>query len=257
MANVSRNEFGTPLLNDLFEKGQMLAQYELISYVNADIILMGDFTKAIQRVKDWRKQFLLTGIRRNVDISGLLDFSQPEWEKSFRRIVHKKGKLLTKEKFIGFDYFVFTRNFFRDIPPFAVGRGLFDVWLLWRAKTQRVPIVDATAVVMAVHQNHDYSHIKGMKEGAGLWEALEGKEAQKNVELAGPTAKLLDTNYRLTNRGVRFDLGGHFRFRERSISIWFFLLWLSGPFRRVFGLRTANLQKLKILFAPRRSGELL
>jgi hypothetical protein len=80
----------------------------------------------------------------------------------------------------GIDYFVFRRGLWREIPPFAVGRTMWDNWLIYSARARRVPVVDATASVMAVHQNHDYSH------DAGGWQGVwKGPEAERNMALAG------------------------------------------------------------------------
>src|ERR1700686_3381548 len=43
---VARNEFGTPLLGDLFRKAEQQASSPLLGYVNADIILTNDFISA-------------------------------------------------------------------------------------------------------------------------------------------------------------------------------------------------------------------
>src|SRR5467141_3820646 len=51
---VERNEFGTPLVNDMFEKAQNLGSHELCCFVNSDIILMNDFMEAAQRVAGWK-----------------------------------------------------------------------------------------------------------------------------------------------------------------------------------------------------------
>src|SRR5712691_9090902 len=37
------NEYGTPLLSDLFAKAHALASHDILCYVNADIMLLGDF----------------------------------------------------------------------------------------------------------------------------------------------------------------------------------------------------------------------
>ena len=50
---VAVNEYGTPLLNDLFEKAEKLARYELLCYVNCDIILMDDFIQAVPIVMNF------------------------------------------------------------------------------------------------------------------------------------------------------------------------------------------------------------
>ena len=42
---VARNEFGTPLLDDLFRQAEQHASTPLLGYVNGDIILTDDFTR--------------------------------------------------------------------------------------------------------------------------------------------------------------------------------------------------------------------
>ncbi|UBF28445.1 hypothetical protein K9N68_11555 [Kovacikia minuta CCNUW1] len=64
---VERNEFGTPLLSSLFELAQKTGKGPLFAYVNSDIILMGDFLQAVQRVPFQR--FMLTGQRWNLDLA--------------------------------------------------------------------------------------------------------------------------------------------------------------------------------------------
>src|SRR5207244_10609033 len=47
VSQVARNEFGTPLLNDLFQKAEQLASHQTLCYVNADILLLDDFSEAV------------------------------------------------------------------------------------------------------------------------------------------------------------------------------------------------------------------
>src|SRR5574341_1443728 len=68
---IARNEYGTPLLSDIFEKAQLLAGDGVLCYVNADIILMGDFPKALGRIR-WSR-FLIIGQRWDLDVVDLLD----------------------------------------------------------------------------------------------------------------------------------------------------------------------------------------
>ena len=49
---IKRNEFGTPLISDAFSKAKEIAKYKKLAYVNSDIILINDFTKAIEKIKD-------------------------------------------------------------------------------------------------------------------------------------------------------------------------------------------------------------
>jgi len=98
-----------------------------------------------------------------------------------------------------------SKGLYGAIPPFALGRAAFDNWLVWRARTVRAIVVDATPVVTAVHQQHDYSHVPGGR----IW-AYEGVEAKRNLALGGGWAHhrtLRDAHYTLTQRAFPRKLG--------------------------------------------------
>ncbi len=193
---VERNEYGTPLVSSVFNIAQDNANYEIMCYVNADIILMSDFIKAVQRVT--KSRFLMVGQRWDVELAKLIDFRDPQWETWLHRYVTERGKLHAKS---GIDYFVFPRGLYRDIPPFALGRTAWDNWLIYYARSLRVPVIDTTGVIMAIHQNHDYSHhLDGM---AGIW---KGPEAKNNLKLAGGIRYLFsldDATHILTRDGLK------------------------------------------------------
>jgi hypothetical protein len=171
------NEHGTPLMSSLFNAAQEMASNEVVCYVNADILLMGDFMEAVQRVAALERPSLMVGRRWGLDVDELWDFSQPGWEVALRERCLSSGRLVSWD---AIDYFVFPRGLFADMPSFALARTAWDNWLIYRARFLRMPVIDSTRVVMAVHQNHDYSHHSGGLEG--VW---KGPEARRNVELAG------------------------------------------------------------------------
>jgi hypothetical protein len=85
------------------------------------------------------------------------------------------------------DYYVFSRGLGRDLLPLAIGRVGWDNWLIWHARSQGAAVVDATQVITAVHQDHDYSHHPGGAEA--VW---RGEEAKRNRALIGDWYRLLD-----------------------------------------------------------------
>ena len=195
--DIARNEYGTPLVNDVFEKAQRLATHDTICYVNADIILLSDFMIALEQVVDRYRRFLMVGQRWDVDIKEHLYFG-PNWEEQIRTMVAQNGQLHRKT---GIDYFAFSRGLFGRIPAFAIGRTLWDNWLLYRARTMGAPLIDGTKVVTAVHQNHGWSHVKSGKQSA-----KSGPEAMRNRELLGDYRRVLNfhgANRILTTQGLR------------------------------------------------------
>lgn len=172
---------GAPLLDSLFGAVEEIASGDVLAYVNADIILMSDFAMAAERVSTARRAFLMVGQRTDLDIAERLGFGEG-WELRLRERAAREGALQSHR---AIDYFVYSPGLWGEIPPLAVGRASFDNWLLRRARDLRVPVVDATPVVTAVHQNHHYDHVAG-----GAAEVYSGAEADRNMALAGGASKL-------------------------------------------------------------------
>jgi hypothetical protein len=176
--DVACTEFGTPLLDDIFRKAAQLGKHDLLCYANADIILLGDFARALRTVAGRHDLFVLTGQRTNLDLEHKLDFGEG-WESSLLREARERGELYSP---LGMDYFAFRRGMWTDIPGFAVGRAAWDNWMIWSAKNMGAVVVDATPSVVAIHSNHSYAHLS--TRGGQDW-AWNGPEASRNRELAG------------------------------------------------------------------------
>ena len=196
IADVACNEYGTPLISSMFRIAQDIANYPIMCYINSDIILMSDFLPAICQIK-WRS-FLIIGQRWDIDLKDALDFSNQLWEKNLRGCLTKGATL---HGIGGLDYFIFPRGMYSDIPPFAVGRPKWDNWMVYQARLLKVPVIDATKAITAVHQNHDYP--KHLKKENGDW---KGPEAAQNIKLAGEGENGFDTNnatWILTQQGLK------------------------------------------------------
>jgi hypothetical protein len=240
---VERNEFGTVLVNDMFARVQATARHDVLCYANCDIILMADFYRATSQTRARYPQFLMVGRRWDTDITEPIDFSSENWEGRVRQ--HALAARCQRDQW-WMDYFAFSRGFFGpDMPPFAIGRTSWDNWLAWKG-CDSGRLVDASASVIAVHQNHDYGHHpQGHK---GVW---KGEEARHNFELAGGEVHL-----RSTADATLFLRDG--RFKERPVwlpiwhsllgftrplrlPIWYSLLGFTRPLRHALGLRSKRM----------------
>ena len=193
---VACNEYGTPLVSDVFKGAMDAAGDGILAYVNADIVLTSDFVEAVHRVHQQLKSFLIVGQRWDLDVREPLHFTG-DWEEDLRGRIGTEGQLHPPT---GMDYFVFTRGIWGDIPPFAVGRTVWDNWLVYGARVRDVPVIDATQSITCIHQNHDYSHIPN---GTGAW---EGPEARANLALARGWDHVFtveDANWILTPEGLK------------------------------------------------------
>jgi len=174
---VKRNEFGTPLLDDLFRQAEQHASTPLLGYVNGDIILTNDFCDALVRVRAKYERFMMVGRRWDLDWDQPLDVSQAGWAESMRERalaanVQRPGNYI--------DYFVYSRGLCDGLLPLAIGRFSWDNYLLWRARSRGAELVDVSPAVVAIHQNHDYSH-----HPKGKSEVREGPERKRNREMVG------------------------------------------------------------------------
>jgi len=187
--DIEKNEWGTPLLNSAFHLAQKLAKNDILVYVNSDIILMSDSIAAVQKIEE--PQFLMCSRRWDLDIGEEINFNNPDWEENLRKELAKKGNL---HGFAAIDQVVFPRNLLCGLPPFAVGRPGWDNWLIYHARSLKIPVIDTTEAITIVHQNHkSIYHPKG-------------EEAIKNIKAAGGFSNMLtlrDADWILTPEGLR------------------------------------------------------
>jgi hypothetical protein len=210
IAQVARTEYGAPRVDDLFMQAEKHSTQPLIGYINADIIVGRNFLDAVRALAAIERPFLAVGRRWDLEVVDSIDYSDPVWEEKLRSRVNASGSLHAET---GIDYFIYPRGFWGKIPPFAIGRTMWDNWLILDARRRGAIVIDATHGVWAVHQNHGYNH---HPQGAeGVW---KGPEAAENERLAGGSYRLfsiLDATHRLTeDRIERFDDPTH-RQRER------------------------------------------
>jgi len=192
---VARDEFGTPVLDDLFERAQAAASCRVCVYINADIIVMDDFTLAVEAAAERFGQFLLIGRRWDFDIFEELDFDAVQWQQRLAEGIIGGGRYHAPT---GIDYFAFTKGLWPEIPPLLLGRCAWDNWLVRDAMVSGRPVVDASDSVIVVHQNHGFSHIPGGKVGR-----IFDEQVQRNLALTGN-----DTTFGYTSHAPWVYRGG-------------------------------------------------
>jgi len=197
VADIEKTELGTPILSSAINSAKQIAKGHILIYLNADIILTSDVISAIKLVKD--QLFLIGGQRWDMDITEEISFNNIGWETELKEKAHKVGKLHGPK---GMDYIIFPRNFpdIIKMPAFAVGRPGWDNWLIYKTRFLKIPMIDATSAITAIHQNHDYSHSAFGKKGR-----VSGPEFRKNINLAGGFINMMtlrDSNWILTKDGL-------------------------------------------------------
>jgi hypothetical protein len=175
LPQVTRNALGTPLVSSIFTKAHQISSSPLLAYVNADILLTPQMVNVASQIYCQLKEFIIIGQRYDLNLQQPLDFS-PSWDISLLADVQSHGRLHPPA---GSDYFIFPRTCFTDLPNFAIGRAGWDNWMIYHARTQHLPVVDATSAIPVIHQDHDYSHLPNGQPHYRL------PESSENLRLAG------------------------------------------------------------------------
>lgn len=196
LPEVARNDLGTPLVSSIFTLARQACTSPMLAYVNADIMLFPDFVDAAKRVSEQLERFLVIGQRWDLEVRQVMDFSSG-WDQRLKSEVEIHGHLHAPA---GSDFFLFPRALPIEIPDFAIGRAGWDNWMIYHARREGWPIVDATPSLLVVHQDHDYSHLPGGKPH------YDQAESRQNEALAGGAANLymvLDSDKQLIDGKVR------------------------------------------------------
>jgi hypothetical protein len=242
---VHRHKKGPKYLDYIFDRAQEIARYDVICYVNCDIILMFDFGRAVKRVSRRWSQFLMVGRRWDTNVTSPLDLTDCNWEKSLQHLARRQGRLRSAT---WIDYFVFSRGLYHHkVPPFVIGRTWWDPWMVWSAMSSRAAVVDASRVVMAIHQNHDYSHHPQGYKGVS-----QDDLARRNQQLFGAWTHWQTTdsaNYVLTAQGLRrryyrrWLVPVRLHLRYYASMFWFGILDFTRPVRKRLGIRNVRSAK--------------
>ena len=196
---VERTPRGTPRVDSVFAAAHgLVANGELLCYVNADLVLLDDFVRI---ASVGLERFLVGGRRLDVPLHGELSF-EPGWQRRVRASARRHGRLAPSW---GSDYFAFRADgTFASPPPFALGRAGWDNWMFGKARLEGIPVVDATRALTVLHPVHAYGHV------AGSGPRWEGPETEANRELARAAipddhrgSHLWDATHVLGRRGAR------------------------------------------------------
>lgn len=208
LPDVDRNEFSTPLLSSVFSAAKDNSRSPVMVFCNCDMILFEDFVHAVGRLYDHPKlsKFLAIGRRTDLVVHDQVDFDSELEIRKLRLRACRRGRAAS---IVCKDFFAFPREWFPELPDFAIGRGNWDNWMVKQAKREEVPVVSVSDCVLAVHQVHDYTHHQGNRFNA----YLSGPEARQNQRLAGGRHLLSGST-----SDLRIDAAGRL-YRNRTASV--------------------------------------
>lgn len=237
IVELKYNSYGTPLLNHAFSKVNELAKNDILCFINSDIILLPDFFEHIPSINF--KKYLLLGHRWNLDIDSYINFDDDLWYMKFLEMALKTNDSSEQS---GSDYFVFKKNSLKNMPPFAVGRPVWDNWMIYYFRKKGYPVINASETINIIHQNHNYQHVKS-GSGHDYW----GEEAEENIRLTG-----IKNSFYPTLRECSHIMANGKTIKKEELAH-----FLARPlyFKTLFPLRYKWLQTM--LFIKRRLGRII
>jgi hypothetical protein len=223
----SNDPSGPALLDGIFEEASTLSRHRLLCYCNSDIILVPEFMERIKTLVLMKHSFVAVSQRVDVKIDFAVDLSDRLSVEKLQEAIRTNGKLHPP---LGSDVFVFPKGQYsrQNMPPLVVGRGGWDLWMVYDARNRFNRLIDLTGPSSAViHQDHPFAY------------QAENPAHQVNYQFLPPkemyTFVLSYCNYRWTKNGIvpmavkskdRKRIRWEMRFAKRGPSYWrWWTLW--------------------------------
>ena len=200
--DVKCSKNGVPFLSDLFQKANLIASFDILLFINSDIVLPEKILGAIKIANNTFSNFLLVGYRWDLEVKKIINFKKTATSSAFWKISESKSR---KDSPAAIDYFIFRRNALKKIPDFVIGRPGYDNWLIWYARRHFIPVIDISEEVKAIHQSHHYN-FHNLKNNPKVFDRNKipiEEDGLKNLRLHGKKVlNLLDADYFILNGKV-------------------------------------------------------
>ncbi len=226
-----------PRVDRVLAYGSTYGRHDTQVYVNGDILLFPDFVRALAAVGFSR--FLMVGQRWDARIDEALAFASGE-SAALQATLLQRARL---HDIGGMDYFAYRRGSVPALPPLYLGAAGWDNTVVFLARRAHVPVVDASADVRAIHQDHDY-----VRQPDGEPVAYAGAAAAANratLRSAMESFNTTDASYCLTGGRLRPALASSRHAWRYVLTVPILRGWPAGV-QRVFRLAAAALRRLAI-----------
>jgi hypothetical protein len=237
-----------PYVDVMFARAQEIARHNFLCFSNCDIIFLQDFREAFRKATMWRERFLLVSRRWDIDIRELIDFTGPNWAGDLRRLALTSG---VQRDGYWIDFFLFRKGLFLDMPSLMVGYCYWDNWMIWKACSMGIPVLDATSFMVPVHQNHGYSaesqRIKGASTDArSMWNLQSIGDKTHFLQIDAATHRMARNGWIhrrvLRNNSRKAMEAKRFLTYKLWLPVWHFLLAVTRPMRNMLGLTSKRLR---------------
>lgn len=186
---LKRTEYGTPIISEVFNDVHKITNpADILVYINTDILFSKDgaFIETIRSCDKCFSGYLAITGRSHCEYTEEL-ITEEDWQDHYRF-----AETHTPAWHYGVDIFAFRHGFVKNMPPFALGRGKWDNWIVGDTLSRGLPLVDLSESVYTFHQAHDYAHLpesvakhKAWGPEGYRWEEFKTKgiETDRNIQL--------------------------------------------------------------------------
>jgi hypothetical protein len=163
-----------PIFKDLIEKALPVANTPMVGFLNADIVLLEDFSKKLEAILEkYGYGIFITGSRNDIR----LDYYVND-EQSYKRIQAEPRTL-----FSGSDIFITSKYIWRllvsGMPEFIMGRCCLSDWLCLQAQVKKLKKYNSTNFLPTLHPVHGDEHIYQQEKAHGI----KSPSSQHNMNL--------------------------------------------------------------------------
>ena len=193
--DVAASPSGVPFFGAMVGHAASHGRHDQQLYANCDILLQGDISGLWARIP-WARA-LMIGQRVDLSEGAHAADDAPRNDRWLQEQL-LAGRMRLHPP-AGSDYFAFSRGIWDGVPDIVVGRGGYDTALVAFCLTRKIPVVDVSLAVLALHPWHDYGHLSG-----GEFEVFEGADALRNRRETGGFSglSLEDATWYLDRSGV-------------------------------------------------------
>ena len=171
--NLPKTRYGTVLLDKAFALAKKHTETDILVYVNSDIFFSQQWMTILQStlylLKDSPDEILIVGPRVLVKRGHVFDHSKHKWD-SFWDHIKKGGKSysnLQSMENAAQDYFVYKKGSMQWIPPFHIGRYVWDNHIVAGSRRRSYLRINgwneqmpSDPLFFGLHFEHDRSHQK-------------------------------------------------------------------------------------------------
>ena len=223
---------GGEVICEMFQDASKRGAGEILLYLNSDILLDDSAVKIVEKLRARPGPWLGSARRWCLPKwSDVAPASELEWSILFSR-AEKSGRW---GEACALDIFLFRGLSFESMPPFFIGHRGWDNWMIFHARANRIPVIDLSHEMRAIHCDHDYSYAKGNSAPS----RRDGPLEEANLKMLGGEERLFHlghATHELSHGTVR-------RCRswgslQRSMELWQIQhpgqRWWWRPIRRIF-----------------------